>query len=235
LIGELRDTLPPAIDFVWASALLMLPLYVLFAQALTNLFRLIRRQRVYLRWACAVLLAVWVIPADNFSYARHQAYFAATMFMKPEDKPLRVQELLREQRQRSELQGIADWLKDTDNTPIQSLVVHDNIKIRIRARRGILASSQDVRFYYYLAPWRLEEWSFLVETMKDLLRPPAGAHASGLQLKHFVDRLEGRSEYADVRQWYVILKKGDLPGDPGPIQPVTSPQWGKHYMLYRVR
>ena len=40
---------------------------------------------------------------------------------------------------------------------------------------------------------------------------------------------------ADVSQWYVLLRAQAAPAKPGPLQPVESGAWGRHYRLYRVR
>jgi hypothetical protein len=40
---------------------------------------------------------------------------------------------------------------------------------------------------------------------------------------------------AGVGEWYVLLRSQAAPVRPGPLQPVESGAWGRHYKLYRVR
>ena len=69
---------PPVIDFLKASSLLLLPLYVLLAQGLVNLFRLVRVHRRLLQWCCIGLLLAWVVPSENLEQARQRAYLCWT-------------------------------------------------------------------------------------------------------------------------------------------------------------
>ena len=234
-VGSLEGKAPPVIDFVAASSLIMLPLYVLFAQALTNLFRLARRHRVWVRWACAAMAAAWLIPSENLRVARHAVYNAAASFMDEADKPLRIQEIQKGRQERIELARIAHWARDPDHTATNALFLTDDTEFRMLARRGILASADDVSFFYYMAPWRLESWSHMVRDQAAVIRPKAGAKADPHAMKRFADELAKRPEYAAVGQWYAILKASAGPEQPEPIQPVTSEGWGKHYLLYRLR
>jgi len=231
LVGVLLDRPPPIIDFARASNLVMLPLYVLFAQALTNLFRLVRRGRGALRWGCAVFLAAWMLPSDNLRVGRHIVYEAATAFMEDEQKPLRVQQLARKRRRRAELAEIARWARW--NTPADAMFLTDRAEFRMMSRRSILASSDDVKYYYYVTPWRLGAWMDRLVRQKAVLSAPAGTSDPHAAVKFVADlRAE---DFEAVTEWYVILNAANAPETPEQMQPVTGGSWGVHYRLYRIR
>jgi len=235
LAGSITGRPPLIIGFVQAGSLVMLPLYILFAQALTNLFRLIRNHRAWLRWTCTALALAWIVPSDNFRICRHAIYDTATMFMAEERKPLRVQELHRRRERQAELRRMAVWASNPKNTPVTSLFVTDDVGFRMLARRGIVASADDFGFFYHMAPWRLENWTDLVRRSDRMTRPRAGARANAQQLRQFADDLSAQAQYAQVTQWYAILRAENAPARPDPIEEIHSQSWGRHYRLYRLR
>jgi len=231
LIGILQRQAPPIIDFAQASCYVMLPLYVLFAQALTNLFRLVRTHRAVLRWVCVAFLAAWMLPSDNLRVARHIAYELGTSFMPEEQKPLRVQQLHTKDRQQAELSAIADWARN--HTPTDAMFLFDEAEFRMRSQRAIVASNDDVKFYYYVAPWQLEGWIRRVTRQKALLHPP-GKRADGQALAEFVDLLQRQDGFEAVKNWYVILGAREAPNKPDRLQPIDAAGWGKDYFLYKL-
>ncbi len=231
LVGIIQGKAPPFIDFARASSLIMLPLYVLFAQAVTNLFRLVRVHRTALRWACAAFFAAWMIPSDNLRVARHAGYDLATMFMEEDNKPLRVQELHDRQDRQADLIAIAQWARH--NTSKDTVFLTTKAMFRMISRRSIVASSEDVHYYYYVTPWELDEWIERVRTQAAALRSPSGRVNIQNIVQFIQDSKSGR--FKQVTDWYVILPIKKTPKNPAPLLPVEGAGWGKHYKLYRLR
>ncbi len=231
LLGVIQGKAPPFIDFARAANLVMLPLYILFAQALTNLFRLARNQRPVLRWACAAFMVAWMLPSDNLRVARHLGYNMATAFMEPDQKPPRVQEIISRQQRKQELTAIAQWAKDQSHPDAVFLV--EKAEFRMMSRRAIAVSGEDVKYYYYVTPWRLEQWLGLVNRQKAVLRSPTGT-ADSEAIVNFVRDLRA-SGRQNVPQWYVILRTKDAPANPGEMLPIAQPEWGEYYRLFQVK
>jgi len=230
LTGLLTGKAPPVIDFAQAANLAMLPLYVLFAQALTNLFRLMRQHKVRLRWACLAFMAFWMLPSDNLRVARHKGYELAAYFMPEDQKPLRVQQRHAKRLHRAELAHIAEWAKD--QTEIDSVFLIDSAEFRMLSNRSIVASSDDVKSFYYITPWELGSWRKRVAHQMQVLRP-AGGKTSDLMVSKFIEEL--RLEYwSDAKHWYVILRASEAPEMTGSLQPIEGAGWGQHYRLYRA-
>jgi hypothetical protein len=231
LAGALTDT-APLIDFVQASRFVMLPLYVLFAQALTNLFRIVRSHPHALRWVCAGLLAAWMIPSDNLQPARHMAYRWATSFIPQKQRPLRVQELERKQRREDELNRIADWARVA--TPLGSVFMIGDVEFRMRSRRAIVASSQDLRYYYYVTPWDVDVWIEQIQRQQIALRPPAG-QIDPAPLTALAADVARRREVNPHVPVYAIIQTIDIAEGPTALQIVAPAGWGEFYALLRVR
>ena len=233
LIGFLRGQAPPVIDFVQASSLVMLPLYVLFAQTLTNLFRLIRAHRAWVRWGCAALMAAWMVPSDNLRVARHRLLDAATMYMEEGDKPRRVQRHRERAERRRELAAIAGWARR--HTDPSAMFLTDRLEFRMLSHRAILAGENDARYIYYLAPWRLPDWMDRLKRQKRLLNPKAGDRAGAEALRDFAGELAARQEFRDAKHWYAVIRAGAGSEKTDILEPVSGQGWGRHYRLYRLR
>lgn len=229
--GILRKEPPPFIDFARASSLVMLPLYVLFAQALTNLFRLVRVHRGALRCACAVFLAAWMIPSDNLRVARHIGYEVGTIFMEPDRKPPRVQELRAKRRKQMELEAIAHWARS--NTDKRAGFLTSEVEFRMMSRRTIVVSSDDVKYYYYVTPWELREWIDRVNRQKAAMRL-SGGRVGSREIVRFVEELS-EGDFKGVTEWYAILPAKNAPQPSAPLHAISPEGWGEHYRLYRVR
>jgi len=232
-LGEKLHTAPPVIEFLRASCLLLLPLYVLQAQALTNLFRLLRGHRHALRWVCAALMAAWMVPSDNCRVARHAVSDLATAFIHEDDKPSYVLRHAEQRARARELQAIAQWAAGRD----RSIYLTDRDEFRMLARRPIFVGPNDARYVYYLTPGRLGEWLDRFKAQQALLHPPAG-RADGELIAQFVaKRIEADQAKTDLAsmEWYVILRAEAAGAKPGPLTPVEGKAWGQHYRLYRVR
>ncbi len=231
LVGFLRGAPPPIIDFSQGSNLIMLPLYLLFAQALTNLFRLMRDHRRTLRWVCAVFLAAWMIPSDNLRLPRHLGYDAAAALLGEDQKPFRVQELRAKAQRDAELTTIAQWSRA--NTDVNAVFLTNDVRFRMIARRAIAVSSYDVKYYYYVTPWDLDEWIHRLKQQRAILRGASGK-ADGETIARFVEQLKANG-FEAASEWYVILSASAAPESPGPLEEIQENQWGDYYRLYRIR
>jgi len=230
-VAKHTHTAPLVIDFVQAANLLMLPLYVLLGQAITNLFRIFRGHRAVLRWVLTVLLGLWMIPADNLRVARWRLAETATSFLSEEHKPDYVLRHRESDAKRQELLAVADYASARSG----AVFITDRDEFRMLARSAVAVGPYDVRYLYYLAPWRLGEWLDFYEKQHALLDPSAGT-ADGKAVVAFVEELSAsRPGFANAGEWYVLLKRTAAPAEPGSLQPINSPHWGKHYRLYRVR
>jgi len=231
LLGCALDTAPPVIDFLRASSLLLLPLYVLLGQAITNLFRLLHGHRRLVRWACAALMAGWMIPSDNFRVARHAVAELATAFMDEADKPAYVLRHIEQRERRRELAAIARWAAGRDG----AIFLTDRAEFRMLARRPVVAGPNDARYFYYLTPGRLGEWMGRFRRQQELLHPGAG-RADGEALTQFVlELIRADPSMGGIAEWYVILRTPVAPEKPGPLQPVQGDSWGRHFRAYRIR
>jgi len=228
LAGILSGKSPPISDFAQASSIVMLPLYVLFAQALTNLFRLMRSHKVRLRWVLVAFLAAWMAPSDNFRVVRHVAYDLATSFVDEDKKPLRVQQLHARSERRAELASIASWARS--NTPTESVFLIDSAEFRMLSQRSIVAARSDISYFHYVTPWQLGEWRDTVTAQRRALRPPTG-RTSDLAILDFVN-VHVRDNTKQAERWYAILRVADAPETPGALVEVTGNGWGSHYRLY---
>lgn len=230
LAGMCLRTAPPVIDFVQASSLVMLPLYVLLAHAITGLFRLLRAHRAMARWACGALLIGWMLPSDNLRVARWAIADTATMFMDEPDKPAYVLRHHEEEARRNELLQIARWASDRPG----SIYVTDCPDIRMLAGRPIIAAPEDVRYLYYLAPGRLEQWNLQRFRKQQALFPRTG-RVEGQAVRAFVlDLVRHDPPPPEIREWYIILPAKTAPEGPGPLEIVPEAGWGRHYRLYRL-
>jgi len=236
LIGKLTGAAPPIIDFIHASRLVMLPVYVLLCQAVTNMFRLARRHRGMVRWACAAMAAAWMLPSDNLRIPRYAAMDAATAFMDPDDRPRSVRRHRVRRMRGTELSAIGRWArKHTDKHAVFAV---DQSEFRMLARRSIVASRNDARTIYAIAPWHLDELMKRVAGQDRLLYPGQDGRFNPEGLK-FLDDLAASKEFRGAREWFVILKAKVVVEGVERLESVDPPggdeSWGKHFRLYRVR
>lgn len=240
LIGTIWGAAPPIIDFVQAINWSMLALYVLFAQAVTHVFRIAqKRHRHALRWAMAAFMIAWMLPSDNLRVVRHAAYWLPSTLgaMEP---PLRLQELQEERAEAVELAAVGQWARD--NADVDALFITGEERFRVEARRSVFVCRDDVRYYYYLAPWLLEGWTRQVqEQFRWLHAPivPADIAASVDHLANF-GVLPGMTPpatnpYANVSQFYILLSASDVPEDTGRLEEILSDAWPReHWRLFRI-
>ena len=231
LVGYLTRMGPPTVEFVHASSLAMVALYVLFAQSLANLFRLVKVHRGLLRSACALLAAIYMIPSDNLRPLRHALVDTMTMFMEEVDKPEFVRDRHEDEHRRRELRAIAAWADQ--NTPVDAVFLTELGEFRMAARRSIVASRHDLRVIYYLAPWLLEEWVDRLNRMNRVLSPPTGK-ISPEALTVLAREFAARPPFRGAGQWYVIARAPVAPEGQGVLELVPSPAWGRFYRVFRL-
>ena len=123
---------------------------------------------------------------------------------------------------------MAAWA--SDNTATDAVFLVDNGDFRMFSRRAIVAADPDVRYVYYLAPWRLGEWMDRSGRQSVLLRQP---DADGLQ--RLVNDLARQEDLAGAREWYVVLLASVAPEKTQGLEPVSSDRWGQVLRLYRLR
>jgi len=169
-LGLIWNSVLPLMDFTQASCWVMLPLYVMFAQALTHLFRIVRKNRAYLRWACAAFMIVWLLPSKNLLAFRHLSYALVTSHLEESEKSIRVQELSDRAKEQDELNAIAQWAKiQSDDNAM--FMTYNNL-FRMKAQRNIFVCREDFRYFYHLSPWLLDEWTEDIELQSRMLANP---------------------------------------------------------------
>ncbi|MFP4105560.1 MAG: DUF6798 domain-containing protein [Phycisphaerae bacterium] len=225
-LGEIWDKAPPIIDFASAISLVMLPLYVILAQALTDLFRIIRTHRVWVHWACVVLITVWMLPSDNLRLVRYSLLDTATMFMDEPEKPQSVQRHHRQANEHRALIDAAVWARH--NTHPDSIFLTESQTFRLYSHRALAASREDLPYIYYLAPGRLRPWLNRVKTQASFIYP-----ASQVRM----ERLTGltallAAENPRVPRWYVLLEREGLSDSIGQSDPVYT---NGYYAIYLVQ
>jgi hypothetical protein len=222
----------PLLGFFEAINLVMVPVYVLFTQALTSLFRLVRSRPAMLRWACAAVMVAWMIPSDNLRVPRHFAYQAATAMMDEEDKPRRVVELDDLRQRGRELHEIAVWVKA--NTDKSAMLLSSHGELRLLSRRSLLAGEEDGWFLFTHDPAALPEWKDRLDKQNLLLRPlrrEADLDAIG----HFTEDLSRQRPFPVTSGWYVVLESAAAPQGPRQDELEIPGAWGRYYRLYRLR
>lgn len=223
---------PAVISFAGAMSLAMLPLYVLFAQGLVNLFRIVQRSRVWLQWACAIMMLFWLGAADNVRPARLAIYASAGTLLREEYLPRNIRRHAQQARELADLAAISAWLQA--NTPIDAAVLTDLSQVRMQSRRAIVASQDDVQYYYNLAPGWLGGWLDRLKHVRSVLNPPAGALGPTVARQLVLD-LAKQPRLAEASQWYLIAPAAAAAtAESGPLEKIDGP-WGSAYVLYRVR
>lgn len=230
IIGSVSHGAPPVIDFIQASALIMVPLYVLLAQAVTNLFRLVPSHRNLLVLGCVALAALWMVPSDNLRVARYAVLDTATMFMSEADKPPSIQRHHEFSARTAELSAIASA---ANQTPVDAVYITDITEFRFLARRSVAACPDDVKYLYYLAPQRLGDWLARIARQKRLVHP-ANRRLNGQAVAQFVQEMQRGGDFVKAKHWYLILDAEITLDEPGKLRQITSNQWGRYYCLYRL-
>ena len=230
-VGKWLDRPPIVIDFVQALAILFLPLYVLLAQALSHLFRLMSALRGWLRAACVLLLIGWVGYSDNVGVLRHWLAQQATAFMSEDDKPPYVKRQRERQVNAEELAHMAEWCRDENHTDPAAVFVTDSGVFRMLSRRSILSSADDIRYLYYARPWRLRDWAQEIDRVEQLCDSPG----SGQGLCAYAEeRSRPGADQVRASAWYVVLDGGRTLEAPAAAREIKSDLWGREYRLFQL-
>ncbi|MCK5114726.1 MAG: hypothetical protein KAR11_08200 [Phycisphaerae bacterium] len=228
--GLILNPIVGLIDLTQASCWVMLPLYVMFAQALTHLFRIVRKNRAYLRLGCAVFMIAWFLPSKNLLAVRHEVYALATSHMEESEKSLRIQELSDRADQKDELTAIADWANNKTNTDDNAMFMTYSNVFRMKARRNIFVCREDFPYFYQLSPWLLDEWADDIELQSRMLASPIRQG----QIITEVAKISKRPAYKNVSGWYVILPIKASGEELQLLEEIKSDKWGKHLRLFRI-
>jgi len=222
---------PPVTELFGALRLVMLPLYVLFAQASIHLLRLARTHRGWVRAALGVFTAVWLGSAYNTRPVRHMAQDLVTLAAGGEPRVRGAGA--------DEIRAIARWAGG-NNTPREAMFVTPDVRVRMYARRSVMCSPADGRYLYHMAPQRLVAWSDLLRRQRALLRPASGRPAGADGVLAFVDEYWRRSGCRPATT-FLIFPVGTAPTAAGRLEEIPPPRvgtgapaWGRQWRLFRV-
>lgn len=242
LLAQLLGQRPPVVMLVWASALAMLPMYVMLAQIITSLFRLTRQNRQLVRWAVAALVLGWVIPSANFRVARYAVLETINVFVDERAKLRRVQHNRLRLQRKAELAAIGMWARSPEGAHPEAVFLCHEVAFRVAGRRSIVAGRDDLFFLFRFAPWELGRWKQRVDRQSALLFAPAGP--DGRAIAGYIRGLTApagpgqpasgeaaATHYAAVPEWYVVYPGlEESPNDPY-IEPVFL---GRFRTVFRV-
>jgi len=215
----------PFYVFLQASCWLMLPLYVLFARALTQVFRILEKKyRHLLRWVMAGVIVGWMLPSDALRPARYGLYRLAAMTPIGQNS-LKINDIMERKAKRQELVNIARW---QNKNCVNSFVYIDDPKYRLNSGQAILTCREDFIYYYLLLPSQLQQWmDNLHETRKILARP--------LNIQELTnDAIKRVSVIPQISQVYIITSDKEIADNPQNLQEIKSDNWGKYWKIYRI-
>ena len=230
LIAKSSTVAPMPFTFFDAMRLMVLPMAVLLGQALTNVFRMGRYGPAF-RVVILMVLLVWLFPSPNLRPARHRALLAITELMPAEERPPAVQRYGDRARRRVELKGIAGWLREESD--INAVVLADNIRLRMLARRSTVICRDDLLYEYVLTPQDLKRWMVQVQEQLAVLYP-TGQRAEGQMVRRYVLSLREGARFAKVTQWYLVTdQEVDFPAEQG-FREIPMPAHWRFYKLYQL-
>lgn len=227
-VGAMTDRGPPIIAFSQASTWTMLGLYILFAQALTLLFRILRKHRRALRWVCALFMIAWMLPSMNLRPARWMVYRWANQQFDTLQEPTPLDEVIEEMDSGRELRSMARWART--HTPEESVFLVDSAQFRMLSCRSLYACRSDIRPVYYLTPWLLEDWTHRCQEQLKWLSPPIDVE----RLSEAIDAMAREPVYQQVGAWYLVLPAAWAPQETGRLTEIPSPGWGRYWRLYSL-
>ncbi|MFW6146396.1 MAG: hypothetical protein ACOC7R_03585 [Planctomycetota bacterium] len=222
--GASGDVSAAALGLPQALRLSLVPLFVLAAQAVGHLTRSWGAGRV-VRTALAVLMIVWLLPADNLAVARHavQDYFVSAQPLA--DRPFAAQYRFERRRRDRELRAICRWLRA--NTPVSTVIACEDPRARLWAARSLVACRADRHYVRVRTPDRLADWAARLRAQREALAPPTGGPVAPAALDRFA--LRCGADYVIVDAAFVAdasMSDGWVADDAG--------RWGRYLRLYRV-
>jgi hypothetical protein len=165
------------------------------------------------------------VPAENFVAARQWLDRSATALMREQERSEPMRRRLVEPSRGRELVAIGNYLRH--NTPIDTVILCDQGRLRLWSQRALLVCADDVKYLYYLAPRRLESWQSVLAEQDEILQPKEGGPIDRARLERFARRFG--AEYA------VVPAEKNL--SPASASSWVEPQdqaWGGYWKLYRV-
>jgi len=223
LAGATAGGPSPFAAFTQALRLTLLPLYVLLAQGAVHLLRS-GASRGVLRAALTALLVVWFAPADNLTVARDAVEEYLSRSRSPDQWSLALQTRMDRQAGSEELRALCDWL--AARTPIDTVVAGVDGRIRLWARRALVAAEADEPYFQAVGAERRDAWLARLIRQGRALRPAQGGPADPDALDSFAERYGAA---------YVILTAQAAPPDAAADAWATDPtrRWGAHWKLFR--
>ncbi|MBT7170912.1 MAG: hypothetical protein HN909_03985 [Phycisphaerales bacterium] len=221
--------LPPVI--LQASCWTMLALFVLLARGLRNVTRVMRFSPGVLFWARIVLLLAWLLPSDNCSVVRHHLYEWFTAGLRESDKPMRLQELRDRHVALREMEAIGLWLRK--NTPADTLIVTNQPRMRVCARRGVLVIQSDVTMLVQHAPWLIETWHRLNSAQDRWFSKPIDPKVIADGFRKITAAIPYHARLPH-EHCYLLLPAHTNLVEVHPLEDIRNPDWGQQYRLLRL-
>lgn len=226
LLYALIGRIPRRLELFDALRLAMLPLYVLFAQAMVHVLRMTRSHRGWMKAGFGLFLTVFLASSYNTQQLRHLIEDGIAALSDPRRPPRTRDDDL-------ELQAIGRWAKTA--THVDALFVTPNEEMRLFGQRSLTASPSDYRYLVRLAPHRLAEWSRRLAAQRRLLTPPEQTPAQADLIAAFVDEY-WQQQPGRAAETYALIPVESAPTAAGRLEEIASPRgdWGKYWRAYRV-
>jgi hypothetical protein len=215
---------PAYLEFFSVISLLMLPLWVLFAQAMVSLIRLSRTHGLWTRLALAAFAVVLLASSRNVAPLRHRVDMA--MGTTSGERHITAFE------ERAEMRGISRW---AGTTSPGSLFLTTEAELRYLGKRSMWASPPDVLYFFHLQPQKLLSFADILDRQNDLLHPAKGSQADAKLLAAQADEL--RKGLTAPGEIYAILSASLAPPADPRLRRIDDPdgQWGRYWRVYEVR
>jgi hypothetical protein len=214
----------PFYIFLQAACWLMLPLYVLFARALTQVFRMLeKKHRHILRWVMAGIMIGWMLPSDAFRQMRYGMYSAAAITPIGQNS-LKINDIIERKARRRELANIAQWQR---KNCVNSFVYIDSPKYRLNSGQSVLTCREDFIYYYLFAPAKLTQWMDNLQKDHALL-----ATLSVPELVH--DAISRTKTSPQISETFLVTSNKEVAANPQNLQEIKSDDWGKYWKIFRI-
>ncbi len=222
-LAVLTGRVPPCLEFIAGLPIAMLPLWVLFTQAMVSLIRISRTHRLWTRLALAAFAVIFLASSRNVAPLRHRV----DMAMGTESSERHSTALA----EAAEMQAIGRWAATTGPG---SLFLTTESEPRYIGRRSVWVNPADVLYFFHLQPQALPEFGDMLDRLNDLLRPAKSSHVDSPVLVAQGQQLQrGLFMPGEV---YAIVQTSQAPPADEHLQPVADPagQWGKFWRVYHV-
>jgi hypothetical protein len=173
----------------------------------------------------AALAVVWFVPSDNLAVGRYAVEEYLSRSKPIDQRPLEMQARLDRRERSDELRALCRWLADT--TPIDSVIACTDGRVRLWARRAVLACRGDEPYFTAAPTAQRTRWLAALAHQARTLRPSHGGPVDLAALARFGEQY-GAS--------YIILSAQTAPPDvgTGPRMIKSAGRWGVHWTLWKV-